>query len=210
MTTPVRPYYYTGSPSCPTGEMTDQQCLFPDNLPVALPRVWAADSTELATTTFEVGDKVFFDQNIYICVNRHDYANNRAPNVSTNNWERINLGLERLQGDDIGAVTNTATFVNGLRDIRFTVNPITSGNSNFSVGIDSDPGGDDYDGLVTLNLNTASQGGGFTVAGAGLDATSATEIALDLYPQKIMLFMGTPGATGMTCLLYTSPSPRDS
>ena len=234
MTTPVRPYYYTGTASCPTGEMTDQQCLFPDNLPSALPRVWEADSTELATTTFEVGDKVFFDQNIYVCIRQHAYTNNTAPNVSTTNWERLNLGLERLQGD-----SGAATFVNGLRDIRFTVNEITSGNSSFTAAIDTDPGTDSFDALVTLNLNASSgvgtdvvgrdqldfaagttettgrivvltgtnelttiaptiQTGGFNTAGRGLADEGSNTVGLDLYPQKVALFMGTTDGVART------------
>ena len=145
----------------------------------------------------EFGDKVFFDQNIYICIRQHAYANNTAPNVSTTNWERINLGLERVQGD-----SGQATFVNGLRDIRFTVNEITSGNSSFTAAIDTDPGTDSFDALVTLNLNASS--------GVGTDSVGRDQLAFadgtDEATNRVVTLTGTNELTTLQLLLLLAVS----
>ena len=45
-----------------------------------------------------------------------------------------------------------------------------------------------------------------------LSATELNRLADDIVGEDLLFYVhtGAPGAAGITCLLYTSPSPRDS
>ena len=235
MTTQVRPYYYTGTASCPTGEMTDQQCLFPDNLPVDLPQVW---SVVAENETFAVGAQVFSSNELYVCVTAHTKTSTSlTPESDSNNWRPVGRPLGTLTGQyNNGNTQATPIAPEGISNLRFQlmVNDTTttgisvtesSGVGTVAINLDTDDfagsvGADSvgrdqilFDSGVTPRENEVLQltsgnafrtvavstiTGGFNTAGRGLADEGSNTVGLDLYPQKVALFMGTTDGVART------------
>ena len=136
---------------------------------------------------FQPGDQVWYLGRLFAC-NTQDTKGTVTP-IDDNNWDEVGGQLTLAEVGGRNPESN-------ITELRLQLNTAATTGSN--IGLTKSLSG----GIGTYSINLdpddfVGQAGGFTTAGAGL-ASSGGTVSLDLYPQKVMLFLGTRGATGTT------------
>ena len=188
MATQVRPYYYVNDPDCASREMGPTDCLFVTALPTELPNDW---SEFPADHSFSPGDQVWYVGRLF-AANTTNTKGTTNP-VQSNNWDHVGGHLTLRSGsasvDPVMDITSLELSLNIDRTLNGSSVGLTK---SLSGGV----------GEYVLNLDPDDfVGEGATVSTAnGIvgNGGSADPVSLDLYPQKVSLFLGTRGATGTT------------
>ena len=166
----------------PTSEQLDVRVL-----PSELPCDW--DTEFPVGHVFQPGDQVWYLGRLFAC-NTQDTKGTVTP-IDDNNWDNVggNLTLAEVGGRNPES---------NITEMRLQLNTAATTGSN--IGLTKTLSG----GIGTYSINLdpsdfVAQGSGFSTAGVGLTSPTDGTVSLDLYPQKVMLFLGaTEGTEGTT------------